>query len=169
MSDRLFLLDKNYLLKEAQANLKLELQAELIELVKEGYYALFNPLRLPDERTDQVEAFRPVHLSFFDELYDVLAGIYRYNLGDNQLEFLFDGRSHYEMYMEDWPKAFGEYVNELCTKKNFVLAGLELSVFHDPSKRIELAQNRMKVSIFDHFGLRIYKYKGIQKLNSKSA
>lgn len=169
MSDRLFLLDKNYLLKEVQSNLKLELQGRLIDLVKEGYYTLFNPLRLPDVTTDQIDAFKPTHLSFFDELYDVLAGIYRYQLGDNQLELLFDGRSHYDMYMSDWPKAFDEYVNELCTKKNFVLAGLELSVFHDSSKRIELAQNRMKVSIFDHFGLRIYKYKGIQKLNAKSA
>ena len=149
--------------------MKLELQARLIDLVNEGYYTLFNPLRLPDETTDQIDDFKPNHLSFFDELYDVLAGIYRYQLGDNQLELLFDGRSHYEMYMSDWPKAFDEYVNELCTKKNFVLAGLELSVFHDASKRIELAQNRMKVSIFDHFGLRIYKYKGIQKLNAKSA
>ena len=169
MSDRLFLLDKNYLLKEVQSNLKLELQARLIDLVKEGYYTLFNPLRLPDETTDQIDDFKPNHLSFFDELYDVLAGIYRYQLGDNQLELLFDGRSHLEMYLSDWPKAFDQYVNELCTKKNFVLAGLELSVFHDASKRIELAQNRMKVSIFDHFGLRIYKYKGIQKLNAKSA
>lgn len=169
MSDRLFLLDKNYLLKQVQSDLKPELQARLVDLVRDGYYSLFNPLRLPDETTEEIDNFKPIHLSFFNELYDVLAGIYRYQLGDNQLEMLFDGRSHYEMYMSDWPKAFDSFINELCTKKNFVLAGLELSVFHDPSKRIELAQNRMKVSIFDHFGLRIYKYKGIQKLNDKSA
>lgn len=169
MGERLFLLDKNYILKEVQTDLRLELQARLVDLIKDGYYTLYNPLRLPDDTTEIIDAFQPIHLSFFDELYDVLAGIYRFQLGDNQLELLFDGRSHYEKYVTDWPEAFVGYVNQLCTKKNFVLAGLELSVFHDPDKRIELAQNRMKVSIFDHFGLKIYKHKGIQKFGIKSA
>ena len=133
--------------------MKLELQARLIDLVKEGYYTLFNPLRLPDETTDQIDDFKPNHLSFFDELYDVLAGIYRYQLGDNQLELLFDGRSHYEMYMSDWPKAFDEYVNELCTKKNFVLAGLELSVFPRCFKKNRVSPKSNEGEYFRSFRL----------------
>ncbi len=149
--------------------MKLELQARLIDLVKEGYFNLFNPLRLPDDTTRLIDHYQPAHLAFFDELYDVISGIYRYHLGDNQLELLFDGRSHYDKYIEDWSEAFNNYVKQLCTKKNFVLAGLELSVFHSIDKRIELAQNRMKVSIYDHFGLKVYKHKGIQKFKSKTA
>jgi len=168
LDNRLFLLDKNYLLKQVQADLRLELQALLVERVKEGYFLLFNPLRLVDEKTSLIEEFRPIHFTCFDELYDALSGIYRYQIGDNQLELLFDGRSHYEKYVEDWKDAFNNYLNELMRKKNFVLAGLELSVFHSPENRIELAQNRMKVCVFEHFGLKIYKYKGIQRYSKQA-
>lgn len=169
MDNRLFLLDKNHLLKQVQTDLRLELQAQLIDKVKAGYFALFNPLRLIDEKSTLIENFQPIHFSFFNELYDVLSGIYRYEIGDNQLELLFDGRSHYEKYVEDWSTAFHQYLEELCSKKNFILAGLELSVFHSPENRIELAQNRMKVCVFEHFGLKIYKHKGIQVYNKKQA
>ncbi|WP_420388191.1 hypothetical protein [Roseivirga sp.] len=169
MDNRLFLLDKNYILKQAQSDLRLELQAQLVDLVKAAYFDCFNPLRLPDEVSEQVENFRPVHLSFFDDLYDILAGIYRYQIGDNQLELLFDGSSHYEKYLIDWKETFQGYVRALCQKKNFILAALELTVFHTMENRIELAQNRMKVAIFDHFELKVYKHKGIQTFKSKSA
>lgn len=169
MDNRLFLLDKNYLLKQVQSDLKIELQAYLIDKVKEGYFLQFNPLRLRDDKTDQIEAFQPIHFSFFDELYDVLCGIYRFQIGDNQLELLFDGRSHYEKYVDDWNDAFKGFLNDLIQKKNFILAGLELSVFHNPDNRIELAQNRMKVCVYEHFGLKIYKYKGIQKYKKNTA
>ena len=169
MDNRLFLLDKNYLLKQVQDDLRLELQVGLIDRIKEGYFQTFNPLRLIDEKSTQIEEFEPIHFSFFDELYDILCGIYRFQIGDNQLELLFDGKSHYDKYVEDWKDAFDSYISELIPKKNFILAGLELSVFHSPQNRIELAQNRMKICIYDHFGLKIYKYKGIQKYKSKQA
>lgn len=169
MNQRLFLLDKNYILKQVQEDLKLELQMELVEKIKEGYFNVFNPLGLIDELSEKVKTFTPTHLSFFDELYDTLAGIYRYQVEGNQLELLFDGRSHYDKYMDDWKEGFQAYLAELCQRKNFILAGLELTIFHSPERRLELAQNRMKVCIYEHFGLKIYKYKGIQKYESKSA
>ena len=169
MSNRLFLLDKNYILKQAQSDLQLELQAQLVDMVKEAYFLQFNPLRLVDEMSELVESFKPIHLSFFDDLYEILAGIYRYQIGDNQLELLFDGKSHYEKYVIDWTEAFQGYVRDMCQKKNFILAALELTVFHSPEKRIELAQNRMKVAIFDHFELKVYKHRGIQTYKSKTA
>ena len=169
MSDRLFLLDKNHILKQAQKDLKLELQALLIDKIKEGYFTLYNPLRLRDETTEVIEDFRPIHFSLFDELYDVLCGIYRFEIGDNQLELLFDGRNHYDKYIEDWKESFIQYADQLCTRQNFIIAGLELSVYYDPQRRSELAQNRMKLCVFNHFGLKVYKYKGLQKYDSKMA
>ena len=169
MGDRLFLLDKNYLLKQVQKELKLELQAALIDKIKEGYFQHFNPLRLPDDRSSMVEEFQAVHFSFFDDLYEILSGIYRYRIGDNQLEFLFDGRSHYDKYLEDWKEGFIGFTDQLINRKNFILAALELTVFYSPENRIELAKNRMRVAIFDHFGLKVYKYKGIQKFSSRTA
>lgn len=163
MSQRLFLHDKNYILKQVQKDLKLELESQLVDQIKEGYFLLFNPLHLSDDLSDLVESFVTKKFSYFDDLYDTLAGIFRYQVEGNQLEILFDGRSHYEKYSDDWKEGFTEYTKELCLKKNFILAGLELTVLYSPEKRMELAQNRMKLCIYDHFGLKIYKYKGIKK------
>mgnify|MGYP000017622165 CR=1 FL=1 len=169
MSDRLFLLDKNYILKQAQQDLRLELQATLVEKVKEGYFSHFNPLRLQDDTTNLIESYEPVHLSLFDELYDILSGIYRYKIGDNQLELLFDGKGHYETYLLDWKDECLQYVDQLAQKSNFIIACLELSVYYSPDKRVELSQNRLKTCIYDHFGLKIYKYKGLQKYDKALA
>jgi hypothetical protein len=169
LENRLFLLDKNYLLKQVQSDLRQELQEQLLSEIKLGYYTQFNPLGLLDDQSETINNYEFSDLSFFDELYDILCGIYRYQIGDNQLEFLFDGRSHYDKYVEDWKAAFQGFVGQLVLKKSFILAGLELSVFHTADKRIELAQNRMKVCIYEHFGLKVYKYKGIQRFNSKQA
>ena len=169
MGDRLFLLDKNHILKQAQQDLRLELQAALIDKIKEGYFVHFNPLRLQDDTSALVETYKPTHLSLFDELYNILCGIYRFKIGDNQLELLFDGRSHYEKYLVDWKEAFLNWIDELNRKSNFVIAGLELSVYYEPNKKIQLAQNRMNLCIYEHFGLKLYKHKGIQKYEKASA
>ncbi len=169
MSDRLFLLDKNYILKQAQQDLRLELEATLIEKIKEAYFTHFNPLKLEDDTTALINGYQPIHLSLFDEFYDILCGIYRYKIGDNQLELLFDGRSHYETYLVDWKEEFIQYIDGLSAKSNFIVAGLELSVYYSPDKRIELSQNRLKICVYEHFGLKLYKYKGIQKYTKATA
>lgn len=66
MSDSLFLLDKNYILKQAQQGLRLELQAMLVSKIKQGYYTHYNSLRLSDDTTKMIEAFQPAHLSLFE-------------------------------------------------------------------------------------------------------
>lgn len=169
MSNRLFLLDKNYVLKQVQEEMRVELQTKLIDLIKEHYYIQFNPLRLQDDQTLAIEAYQANNISFFDELYDTLAGFYRYEIGHNQLELLFDGRSHQEKYEEDWKAAFEDYIAGLATRKNFIIAGLELTVFYKPENRIELAQNRIQLCCYDHFGLKIYKHKGIQKYKAAAS
>lgn len=169
MSNRLFLLDKNYILKQAQQDLRLELQSELVEIIKEGYFQLYNPMRLGDDTSELIKSYRPAHLAFFDDLYDVFCGIYRYQIGDNQLEMLFDGKSHYDKYLSDWRETFLEWAILLSKKPNFIIAGLELSVYYSPDKKVELAQNRMKLSLYEHFGLKLYKHKGIQKYSKETA
>jgi hypothetical protein len=169
VSDRLFLLDKNYILKQAQQDLRLELQADLVEIIKDGYFQLYNPMRLDDDTTRLIAAYRPAHLAFFDDLYDVFCGIFRYQIGDNQLEMLFDGKSHYEKYLIDWKDTFLIWVKQLSAKSNFIIAGLELSVYYTADKKIGLAQNRMKICLYEHFGLKLYKHKGIQKYNQETA
>ena len=162
MSQRLFLLDKNYILKQAQEDLKTVLELSFIEKLKEGYFRVFNPLRLLDATSEKIHEYQAAQPNLFDELYEVLCGIYRYQIGDNQLELLFDGSSHYDKYVSDWRLAFEEWVLALCQNPNFIIAGLELSVFYNPDKRIALPLNRMKLIVYEHFKLKLYKHRGIQ-------
>ena len=71
--------------------------------------------------------------------------------------------------MIDWKEAFINYAKELTTKKKFHFSRPRTTVFYSPENRIELAKNRMRIAIFDHFGLKVYKYKGIQKYETKTA
>ncbi|MGB3465289.1 MAG: hypothetical protein WBA74_08465, partial [Cyclobacteriaceae bacterium] len=49
ITKKFFPTDKNYLLKEAQSNAETSLRAKLMDMVKELYFAQFNPLGLEDD------------------------------------------------------------------------------------------------------------------------
>lgn len=169
MENRLFLLDKNYILKQAQRDARPEMLRATLKEIKDSYFEQHNPLRLMDTTSKKIDAFDAEALDTLVECYQILAGIYRYHIGHNQLELLFDGSSHYDKYLADWSTAYLEYVKTLCRKRTFLLAALELTVFLGAHQRIELIQNRLKLSIFDHFGLKVYKHKGIRSYQIKTA
>ncbi|MEQ9165780.1 MAG: hypothetical protein RLO12_05965, partial [Fulvivirga sp.] len=56
---------------------------------------------------------------------------------------------------------FKSWLIDFCLKPNFLRAVLELTVFYPEGRKSELAENRMKAFINQHFELKIYKYKGI--------
>ena len=129
-------------------------------IVKDAYCQLHNPLGLQDDTTRLIQNFRLKNTERFYEFYDVLSGIYRFKHGNNQLEFVWDGRSHQEYYAQEWKEGFERWIWALCLKPNFLRAVLELTVYF-PKKRPELAENRMKVFMQQHFDLKIHKRRGI--------
>lgn len=137
-----------------------ELLYKLVDLVKEGYTILYNPLGLQDTTTLEIMGYRMRHPERFYEFYDLLAGIYRYRHGKNQLEFVWDGRTHLEVYQEEWSQGFQQWVRTLCLQPNFLRAVLELTVYY-PKKRPQLAENRMKNFMAQHFDLKLHKRHGI--------
>ena len=42
------------------------------------------------------------------DAYDIIAAIYRHDHSDNQLEIMWDGRSHMEAYDADWKKMYSQ-------------------------------------------------------------
>ena len=169
MESRLFLLDKNYILKQAQRDVQLGMLKATLKEIKDSYFEQHNPLRLMDVTSEKIHAFETEELDTLAEGYQMLAGIYRYQIGDNQLELLFDGSSHYDKYLADWTSTYLSFLKTLCKKRTFLMAALELTVFSGNSQRIGLAQNRLKTAIFDHFGLKVYKHKGIRSYQLKTA
>ena len=166
MTDRkLFPKDKNYILKEAQTDASLFLLEKMRDIVIDMYFETFNPLRLHDDTTAAILKNAKADINNLLPFYYELAGIYRYKFGDNQLEFLFDGRSHYDKYSAEWKETFIAWIHELGNHKPFIRAILEATVLAHDNLRIELILQRLKILIAQVFEVKVYKYRGIQELS----
>lgn len=164
MIQKIFPLDKNYILRQAQSELEEAMIDRMIFELKRSYTFLYNPLRLMDQTYIQI-------LDTFDfprdrarMIYRQLCGIYRYKHGDNQLEMLFDGRTHLDKFKEDWSEAFISYVQELGIYEQYVKTMLRITLLFDTETRAEWAENHCKAFINQHFELKVVKRHGELKL-----
>ncbi|MBS0000761.1 MAG: hypothetical protein KFF73_17395 [Cyclobacteriaceae bacterium] len=164
MDFRLFTLDKNYLLKEAQFQQKNQLLLELVTRVRNTYLHEYNPLGLKDEVIETLIQPSTPRLECLYNFYFELAGIYRFKYGENQLEFLFDGTPHIEKYRKDWQRHFRKWSGQFCRQKHFLRAILEGTILNPDQQTDYLIEIRLKHFLEQHFGLRIYKYRGIRKI-----
>ncbi len=158
---KLFKYDKNYLLKEAQRQTREHLLKLMIDRAKKHYLTFHNPLGLVDSAVLKIKKSRKYNLQNFDFFYNFLCGIYRYKNPNNQLEIIFDGRSHDEVFRDEWVKAFNEWIDEFVRHENFIKAVLEATVFFSGSHREVLAHNRMNNFLTNYFEIKLYKYKGL--------
>ncbi|AGA77873.1 hypothetical protein [Echinicola vietnamensis] len=164
MIQKLFPLDKNYILRQAQSVMEEELVEVLVQELKKSYTLLYNPLGLMDNTYQQIVETQVFPKDRVRVIYEQLCGIYRFKYGSNQLEFLFDGRSHLDKYREDWKAQFTNWLRELGTHEPYVKTMLRMTVLFDTENRAEFAENRCKSFINDFFKLKIVKRKGELKL-----
>ncbi|WNB17443.1 hypothetical protein [Marivirga arenosa] len=164
MRRRFFPFDKNYLLENAQMELKDSLLNHIVEIVKDIYLLRYNPLGLKDKSIKKIINTTDYNLQELSSFYDELAGYYRYKYSSNQLELLFDGRDHQDKYQEDWTEALRNWIIEFSKSKHFLKAVLETAIFYPNDKQSQLAYSRLKNYISDHFQIKIYKHKGIVPL-----
>lgn len=164
MDSKLFTLDKNYILKEAQVKLRARLLRQLVDDVVTTYLERYNPLGLVDETILSIQGNPDTDIDYLDSFYYELAGIYRLRYGENQLEFLFDGSSHYIKYQQEWQRKFRKWTKEFFNHKHFLRAVLEGSILSPEEQTQKRVQVRLKLFLEQHFNLRVYKYRGIRKL-----
>jgi hypothetical protein len=96
-----------------------------------------------------------------DNFYWELAGIYRYKVGSNQLEFIFSGKSQYEKYFDDWTEAFEIWIEDFIDSPYFIRAILEITILSAHERAAVLAKDRLKVYLSQYFNLKVYKHRGI--------
>jgi hypothetical protein len=161
---KLFPRDKNYILKEAQHQTSFRLLKILRDSVIDLYFEIYNPLRLRDDTTIAIETNSEAPVENLLPFYYELAGIYRYKFGKNQLEFLFDGSSHFEKYSREWEETFFDWTRELGRHKPFIRAVLEATVLTHENMRVELIHQRLKWMVAQVFDVKVYKFKGVQEL-----
>ncbi|EON75184.1 hypothetical protein ADIS_4355 [Lunatimonas lonarensis] len=160
MIQKLFPLDKNYILRQAQTSAEDEGIALMVAELRHAYTLLHNPLQLMDDTYVQILSNKAFPKDSIAVIYRQLSGIYRYRFGSNQLEILFDGRSHLEKYQEDWLEQLRLWSCELGMQESYVKTMLRMSLLYDTESRAVFAENRCKSLINDYFSLKIVKRKG---------
>jgi hypothetical protein len=161
---KLFPADKNYILKEAQTNLK----DELIELaayrIINAYLTNRNSLGLVDEFVDKLTGYKFESNAALESMYRDMAGYFRYHNADNQLELLFDGESHSKKFSIEWKKIFLNWIDEFCLKDHFHKALLGATVFYPGANGEILLESRIRTHLHKHFNLKTTRYRGVRKI-----
>ncbi|MEB2783187.1 hypothetical protein [Algoriphagus persicinus] len=160
MIQKLFPLDKNYILRQAQSVLEEEMIDRMVFELKRSYTSLYNPLQLMDTTYAQILDTFEFPRDRVRLIYRQLCGIYRYKHGDNQLEMLFDGRTHLEKFQEEWSAALIVYVQTLGIYEQYVKTMLRLTLLFDNESRAQWAENHCKAFINQHFDLKVVKRQG---------
>lgn len=166
MIRKLFPSDKNFILNEVQASQQHALLNFLVQHVKQYYHQHYNPLGLVDDTILEIRKEKKYPMEAFDEFYHDLAAIYRFRYGEVQLEFLFDGTTHYDKYTREWIDFFKKNIYEFCSNRYFVRAVLDIAVFHHHDRVAFLAGIRLKYFLSQYFNLKVYKYRGLMELAS---
>jgi hypothetical protein len=166
MIRRLFPSDKNYILSEVQDAQKESLLKYLVRYVKQYYLSNYNPLGLIDDTILEIKKEKKFPIEAFDEFYHDLAAIFRFKHGEVQLEFLFDGTTHYDKYKKDWEIYFKQSIQSYCINKFFIRAVLDIAVFHHHDRVAYLAGGRLKYFLSNYFAMKVYKYRGIMSVAS---
>jgi hypothetical protein len=161
---KFFPLDKNYVLEEAQLSLERPLLQYLVEFVKVEYLLRSNPLGMMDEMALKIQEHQSGDFCHLHEFYINLMGVFRYTFyGDNQLEFIFEGKDAFRLYQEEWTGQFKAWIKQFCKHHNFLRAVLDLTVFYPADSPVLMVDNRMNAFITQYFEVKIHPMKGIVK------
>ena len=103
-----------------------------------------------------LELQEKVHLGkeLLADNYDILAAIYRHDHADNQLEIMWDGRSHMEAYDSDWKEMYTLWITKLSHVKEIQRPIIKYAVSESGVNHQFLKQS-IRRAILAHFRLRM--------------
>ena len=161
MSIKLFKQDKNYILKKAQRESQSYLLKNLIKKSIKKYELKSNPLGLIDSTSISLRKYEINHESKLNFFYKKISTIYRYNYGEVQLSFLWDGSSHNEFYKIRWINFFKKETKKMIENHSFLIHILSITVFCDDINNISENQYKLSTYIRKEFKIQVFKKKGI--------
>ena len=154
IEEKYFTQDKNYLLKSVQAFSKESLLNEWINVILKAYSQQHNPMGLEDDFIVGLKTKLTRGKDLLADNYNILAAIYRHNHSDNQLEIMWDGRSHMEAYDADWKKMYLQWANHLSLIKEIQRPVIKYAVSDADMNHSFLSQS-IRRAILSHFGMRL--------------
>lgn len=145
--------DKNHLLKDAQKSKKDVLIESWVIQSIEGYLTINNPMGLVDDFIKSITQVSSYNTKFLADTYDYLSAAYRLIYSSNQLEFLWDGGSHFIKYGNEWETQFNHWMHGLTKVDPINRSILKACVLKDDSsfglleknfKRLVLSELKLK-------------------------
>ena len=106
--------DKNEILRTVQYEQRGLLMQLTISIAIDNFLKIENPLAIEDDFIRELKNKSRSDVSFLNEFYRCAADIYRYGRSDNQLEFIWDGTPHAEIYRIAWHKYYQSLINDLA-------------------------------------------------------
>ena len=106
--------DKNYILKQAQYNYRDAGVNNMVKIAVESYLFKNNPLGLVDDFVQELLDYQKHVVPFLHRPYQLLSGIYRLLHSDNQLEFSWEGKSHMELFTDEWKNILEVWMRQMC-------------------------------------------------------
>ena len=161
MSMKQFKNDKNYILKKIQLETKEKLLKKLIKTSTILYNKKSNPLGLIDKTTDKLKKIKEINYKSLNFFYNKLSTIYRYNHGEVQLSFLWDGTSHEEYYRNRWKSFFKRETNRMSQNLSFLKSVLYLTIFSNNVDEKAEIQYRVSTFLRKDFNIQVFKRKGV--------
>ena len=161
MSIKQFKNDKNYILKKIQLETKDKLLKKLIKRSTILYNKKSNPLGLIDKTTDKLKKTKEINYKSLNFFYNKLSTIYRYNHGEVQLSFLWDGTSHEEYYRNRWKSFFKRETNRMSQNLSFLKSVLHLTIFSNNVDEKAEIQYRVSTFLRKDFNIQVFKRKGV--------
>lgn len=161
MSVKQFKNDKNYILKKIQLETKDRLLKKLIKMSSDTYTNKSNPLGLIDKTTNRLNKIREYNLKSLYFFYNKLSAIYRYNYGEVQLSFLWDGSSHEEYYRNRWISFFVKETDRMSQNLSFLKSVLYLTIFSKDINEKSEVQYKLSTFLKKDFNIQVFKRKGI--------
>ena len=154
IEEKYFVQDKNYLLKTVQAFSKESLLHVWLDETLKAYSFQHNPMGLEDDFILELREKMPAGKELIDPLYDVLAAIYRLDHGANQLEFVWDGRTHMEVYDADWKAMYLHWVQQLSMLKDIQRSIIRFAVTGQDTNT-EFLRLSIRKGILSYFNVRM--------------
>ncbi len=145
--------DKNYLLKEAQALTKDVLLEKWVLQGIEGYIQLNNPLGLVDDFIRTLVNVTHYDTQLLSGIYDFMAAGYRLKYSTNQLEFLWDGRSHLAVYRDEWTTQYNHWIYGLSMNDHINRSIIKACVLKQGGSTTLLERNLSRM-VLGHLNLR---------------
>ena len=154
IEEKYFPQDKNYLLKSVQAFSKDNLLNLWLEEMLKAYNYQHNPMGLEDDFIIELRKKISIGKELLEEVYDVLAAIYRYDHDDNQLSFQWDGREHMEVFDAEWKSMYFHWIQQLSLVKEVQRPIIKYAVTGNMTNNDFLKQS-IRRGILNHFGVRL--------------